>query len=573
MTRDTRTALSAGRRRLLQAIALLLPLLVLGLAETALRLADQGDTYPLFVPIPGAEAEGWQHVNPRVVQRFVLNPASTPKLWIRPVAFQREKSPDVFRIFVQGESTAEGYPYGYGASPAGMLQQRLQRTFPERRIEVITTAVSAVTSYTLLDFADEIVAQRPDAIVIYAGHNEYLGLLGPASTYSAGRAPLVRLFLALRPLRLFQVLRSGMAALTPQPAADDPRTLMERVVARQQIAYGSTLYLRGLEQYRRNLDTLLARYAAAKVPVFIGTLISNERDQPPFISGHTPDVDVALWRRHFDAGVAALRARDPGAALAAFDAALAVDGLHADTYFGRARALDALDRHAEAHEAYVAAKERDELRFRAPGAINAILREVAAQHGAHVVDVEAAFHAASRDGIVGADLMLEHLHPNLDGYFVLADAFYDALREHPALAPWDHAVVEEQARLEMPVTEVDRLYGEYRIAALTAGWPFSRERRRFRLPEPRGPVENIAQGYFEGRMGWPDAMRELLDHYRQRGDGAQAASVAALLADAFPYRMEDQKLAAHLLREAGRSDFTGYLAREADANASSGTAR
>ena len=38
-----------------------------------------------------------------------------------------EKRPGTFRVFVQGGSTAEGYPYGYGASPAGMLQQRLQR--------------------------------------------------------------------------------------------------------------------------------------------------------------------------------------------------------------------------------------------------------------------------------------------------------------------------------------------------------------------------------------------------------------------------------------------------------------
>jgi hypothetical protein len=454
-----------------------------------------------------------------------------------------------------------------------MLQQRLQRTFPERRIELITTAVSAVTSYTLLDFADEILDQKPDAIVIYAGHNEYLGLLGPASTFSAGGDPLVRLFLALRHVRLFQILRSGMAALTPRPAVADRRTLMERVVARQQIPYGSALYLRGLEQCRRNLSALLARYAEAGVPVFIGTLVSNERDQPPFISGHAPGVDVAEWRRHFDAGLEALRASDPGAALAAFDAALAIDDLHADTHFGRGRALDALGRQVEAHDAYVAAKERDELRFRAPEAINRILREVATQHGAHVVEVAEAFHKAARDGIIGADLMLEHLHPNLEGFFVMASAFHDAMREHQLVTPWDRPISEEQAHREMPVTDVDRLYGEYRIAALTAGWPFSREQRPWRLPAPTNPVERIAQSYFQGRMPWPDAMHELLDDHRLRHEDAQAAKVAALIADALPYSSAERQVAADLLRRAGRSDYTVYLPRPVAPEAASVTGR
>ncbi|CAM5180859.1 hypothetical protein [Alishewanella longhuensis] len=56
---------------------------------------------------------------------------------------------------VQGGSTAAGYPYGMGAALAGMLEQRLRRTFPEQPIEVVNTALSAVNSYTLLDFADE----------------------------------------------------------------------------------------------------------------------------------------------------------------------------------------------------------------------------------------------------------------------------------------------------------------------------------------------------------------------------------------------------------------------------------
>ena len=556
--------LSRRRRRIYAAVTMLFPFALLVLAEAGLRLAGYGQSIPLFVPVAGAE--GYRIANPRVIRRFLVDEADAPRLVIRPVAFRADKQPETFRIFVQGGSTAAGYPYGYGASPAGMLQQRLQRTFPERRIEVITTGLSAVNSYTLLDFSAEILEHEPDAVIIYAGHNEYLGILGVGSTFSAGRRrPLVLAFLALEDVRLLQLGRRALAAastaLGPEPEPRSRRTLMERVVAEDRIAYGSSLYRRGMAQYRVNLRALLARYRRAGVPVFIGTLVSNERDRPPFISGHRRGVDLEAWRRHFDAGRRALETDDPAAALEAFDAAVALDDLHADVHFGRGRALEALGRYGEARQAYLAAKDRDELRFRAPEEANAILREVAAEQGAHVVEVEEAFVRRADRGIVGGELMLEHLHPNLSGYFVMADAFYDALHEHGAVGPWQRPVPEEQALREVPVTEVDRLYGEYRIRRLTAGWPFSDGGGRYEPPPATDRVEQIAQGYYRGSFPWPDAMHELLDYYRSRGATAEASRVAVLLAEAFPYRPEDQRTAAELLRRAGRPDYEVYQRR------------
>lgn len=550
---------------LLALVTVLLPFAGLLMAEGGLRLAGYGEAYPLFVE--SGDSPAYRIVNHEVIRRFVPSPTDTPNLAIRPVAFQAEKEPGTFRIFVQGGSTAAGYPYGYGASPAGMLQQRLQRTFPERRIEVVTTAVSAVNSYTLLDFSGEILEQEPDLVVIYAGHNEYLGILGVGSSFSVGsRRPLVLSFLALKDVRLLQLLRRGWGsasgALGPGPEDETRTTLMERVVAEDRIPYGSSLYRRGLAQYRANLRALLARYREAGVPVYVGTLVSNERDQPPFVSGHGPGVDVEAWRRHFDAGLAALETGAPAAALEAFDAALAEDSLHADVHFGRGRALEALGRYGEAREAYLAAKDRDELRFRAPQAANGVLREVAARESAIVVEVQEAFAARAEHGLVGHGLMLEHLHPNLSGYFVLADALYDALHETGAVEPWERPVPEEQALRELPVTAVDRLFGEYRVRKLTSGWPFTREGGgRFELPRAGDRVERIAQGYYRGSQPWPDAMRALLDHYRAERQHEEAAKVAVLLAEAFPHRAQDQLEAARLLHRAGRSDYEIYHRR------------
>jgi lysophospholipase L1-like esterase len=486
----------------------------------------------------------------------------TPNLWIRPVFFRRDKTPDTFRIVVQGASTAEGYPYGYGASPAGMLQQRLQRTFPERRIEVVTTAMSAVSSYTLLDFSPEILAQAPDAVVIYAGHNEYVGVLGVGSGFSMGRRrPIVLALLRFKDVRLLQLARRALTGAVPERPRPRNRTLMATIVAEDRIPYGSPLYRRGLAQFRGNLRALLGRYRRAGVPVFIGTVVSNERDRPPFIAGHRPGADAAGWRRRFQAGRRALAAGDPAGALRQLDAAVALDDAQAEGHFWRGRALDALGSYRDARGAYLAAKDRDQLRFRAPEAINAVIRRVAAEEAAHLVDVQAAFHRAARHGIVGHDLMLEHLHPNLRGYFVLADAFYEAMREHGAIGPWTTPVLRDRAWEEIPVTAVDRMYGEWRIRYLSSDWPFTARKEPFRLAPPEGPVEEIAQDYYRGREQWPYAMRRLLDHYRATGDRRAAARVAVLLAEAFPYRAEDQRVAAEALAEAGRPDAAVFRRR------------
>jgi len=548
------------RRRLFAVITALMPFVFLLLLEAGLRLAGFGHSYPLFVPVAGAP--DFLRANPEVIRRFMVDERDTPSLWIRPVYFRHKKAPGTFRIFVQGESTTEGFPYGFGASPAGMLQQRLQRTFPDRKIEVVTTAMSAVNTYTLLDFSREILEQEPDAVVIYAGHNEYLGVLGVGSGFSAGRRrPVVLSFLALADVRILQLARRALSGFRPERPKNPDRTLMATIADEKEIPYGSPLYQRGLAQYRANLSALLRCYRKAGIPVFIGTVVSNERDQPPFISGHGPGVDAAAWQRRFDAGRAALVSGDARAALRELDAAVALDEADAEGHFQRGRALERLGRFGEARQAYLAAKDRDLLRFRAPEEINRILREVAAEQGAHVVEVQEAFHRAAKNGIIGHDLILEHLHPNLRGYFLLADAFYSALREQALIGPWTAPVSREQALREMPVTEVDRLYGEWRARYLMSDWPFTEEKEPFWLPPVKDRVEEIAGDYYRGSIEWPEAMRRLLADYRSTGNAAEAARVAVLLAEAFPNRLDDQRAAADALHAAGRSDAAVYRRR------------
>jgi tetratricopeptide (TPR) repeat protein len=518
---------TTGRRRLFLVITLLVPLLLAGAAETVLRLAGIGALEPLFVPVESAP--GFLQPNPAAVQRFFPDPRRAPEVSIDTTWFPATKAPGTLRIFVQGESSAAGFPYGRWASPAALLQQRLQRAYPDRNVEVINTGMAAVTSYVLLDFAGEIIAQQPDAVVIYAGHNEYLGIGGVGSSLASARSPaLARAVATLRRLHLYRALERAFASLGPaaDPLATRDGTLMSRVAAERSIPLGSPLFEQGLVQFRGNLERLLQRYRAAGVPVFIGTLASNERDQPPFASA-PPEAgeDSALVR------------------------------------FERARALEAAGDPVAARDEYRAAADRDELRFRAPQAFNDVIRETAATTGANVVDVQAALAAASSNGILGAELMLEHVHPNVEGYFRLAGAYF------PAIVRWAGApaviVDDATARREIPVTEIDRLHGEYRVAMLKNDWPFVAERVPTNLPAPASRIEQIAQAWFAGRLSWLEAMNEGLAAYQQDANHAEAARIAVNVADAIVNAAEPQYTAGRLLLQAGQPERGLHFLRRA----------
>ena len=199
---------------------LTLPLLLLGGTELALRLAGYGQDRSSRCSSRVRSNRTYLQANPRVVDTILHRPAQAPSVSIETAYFPAQKPPGIFRVFVQGESSAAGFPYGLGASLAGVTRPATRAGVPEREIEVISTAMAAVNSYALVDFADEIIAQQPDAVMVYVGHNEFLGILGVGSTMRLASTPgLTRAFLAVRDWRLFQLMSRVYARLRPAAAA------------------------------------------------------------------------------------------------------------------------------------------------------------------------------------------------------------------------------------------------------------------------------------------------------------------------------------------------------------------
>ena len=545
---------------LFRAIAILLPLLLLISAEWLLRLGFASAQTPLFIPHPAAPA--YWVTEPDITRRYFAENAARPPVKMEPGFVLRDIPADSMRLVVQGGSTAAGYPYGVGASLAGMLEQRLKRTLPDKHIEVVNTALSAVNSYTLLDLSDDILSIQPDAVLIYAGHNEYLGILGVGSSYLTSQSPAATLlWLKLRKLELYRLLERGYQALfSAEPSPTNARrTVMASVARHKDIALNSARYHAGLQQFEQNMRLLLQKYRQAGVPVYLATIASNLADQSPFNALPAAPDNLATLQQ-----LTAILQQNPtdSAALQQLTKLAEATTDSASWHYQLGQLYLQLQHAAAAKQQLILARDLDLLRFRAPSAINDIIRRLAAEYNAVLVDAEQALAAQSEHGIIGKKMMLEHLHPTIEGYFVLADSFYQALFQQRQFGRWPKPVPTQFAWLERPILPAEEFAGVLRIAQLTADYPFQATPQPVNFPPAENAQQQLGRRYIDGELDWLSMLQHSARYYQQQQDGDMLLKSLKIIADALPQDGIANLQAGQILLQAKRyGEARSYLKR------------
>lgn len=448
-------------------------------------------------------------VNPLVARRYFPQGGFIPQ---PPTELFRARKPaNGYRIFVLGESTTAGWPYPSNVMFTRSLQQRLADAFPDKYVEIVNTGIAAVSSYTLVDFIDEILQQQPDAILIYAGHNEFYGALGAASSESVGQSRwIIKAYLHLLNFKTFQLMRNSLNAalyrLSPPPGAHP--TLMGRMIGNPSISYDSSTYQNARANYAANLRDIFITARQAGVPVMISELVSNIRDHKPFVSVNDN--------------------KNPTA----------------DAVYAQAQAWEREQKFDLAKAAYIRARDLDGMRFRAPEEFNTVIHQVAAEYKVPVVPLVSFFEKKSAHGIIGSSLMLEHLHPNADGYLLMSDAFFDAMREQRFIsAHWDESRIMPASfyRDAWPVTDFDRALGEIRIIGLTDHWPYPSKtpgERSIANFQARNQAEAIAYQQFKGELSFYDGHLKMADYYEANGKHALALREYYALISTEPYNSD-----------------------------------
>ncbi len=555
------TPLSRRKALLFRFIMAAIPALFFVLLEITLRLAGYGKTIPLFKNFDANPA--YYAINPEVGRRYFPSTKVTPAVAATDV-FLKQKPAGGLRIFVLGGSTAAGYPYLYNGSFSSILKAILKAYYPGHYIEIVNLAMPAVTSYAVRNLALELAPYQPDLILIYAGHNEFYGGLGVASTESLGHSRrLVNLYLGLGDYKTLQWVGNGLLWLRNklnkmfgEPGQTPSGTLMERMAQRRAIPYGSSLYRRAGEIFQGNIGDVIEYCRQQRIPLMIASVASNVRDQKPFVDVFADPQSAETWQEHFRAAETALRTREYSRALEEIRRCTALDSLPASQYFLQGEIYEALGDTLAAYRAFYRAKDFDGLRFRAAEEINRRIYEMGKNAGVTVVPVKEAFEAASPQRLPGKSLLLEHLHPNLAGYTLMAKTFAKAILEgkFPG-APAAERLPDSLWLPDVGVTAVDEEVARVRVEVLTRGWPFTPAsppaKDEYRIPNADF-IQNLALQFWREEISWEQLHVQAAEYYTREKQLDLAEKEYRALIHAIPLNSSPYLFLGRLLIEQQR---------------------
>lgn len=527
-----------ARRRWFALVAAALPLLLLAVAEAGLRLAGVG--YPT-----GFFLDRRVGSRPVVIENQDFSRRFFPpglERTTEPLAMAKDKPPGLCRVFVLGESAAQGDPEpAFGC--ARILECLLRARHPDRQFEVVNVAVTAINSHVIRSIARDCAARQGDVWVIYMGNNEVIGPFGAGTVFGAQvpGAAWIRASLAFKTTRLGQVLD----ALKWRLAGSRAPTAWEgmEMFLHQQVRPGDPRLARVYTHFQANLEAILDTAERAGVGVVLSTVASNLKDCPPFASLHRPDLDrpgLNEWDRRFQNGTNREAAADFAAAVAAYQHAAQLDDQFAELWFRLGRCHAALTNTAAAADGFVRARDCDTLRFRADTRINQIITDAVRRRGGarlKGVDAAAAFAARSAGGVAGDELLLEHVHPNFAGHYLLACLVAEqveallAARDAPATAPVPWLSLDE-CRRRLAFTEWDRAQVLEELC------------------------ERLAQPPFTHQLGHAARMQRWREEYRRAEEALNADGIDAAMAmyrDALERSPADWVLHADLARLAQAS--------------------
>jgi len=464
-------------------ILIVLPILFFILLELGLRTFSYGVNYEQW----DIATKGKLMLSQEIAKRYFYDIKRIP--FSNQDVFDAVKKPNAFRVFVLGGSSAAGYPFSPLGSFSRYVRDRLMLLYPSSEIEVVNISMTAVNSYTIRDLFPGVLDQKPDLILIYAGHNEYYGALGVGSMESLGTSrEIVNLLLYLNKYKTVELLRNTIQWVMKLFSGSDEGpsgTLMSRMAKDQYIGFNTEIFNDGISQFEGNIRDVLDMAKEKNVPVILSTLASNLKDQPPFVLIKTENFPPA------------------------------------DKIYNQAKLELKNGNNSVADSLFRFAKDLDGLRFRAPEKMNEVIKSLSNEYNLPLVNLDSVFSAISPDKIIGNNLMTDHLHPTLYGQMILGKLFFEEMQQSEFLPKTEKNNLSENEQDSITVanfhfTQLDSIIGDFRIKLLKNDWPFISIENKVpntKVLHLKNTADTLAAEVLDDKITWEEAHRKLAAHY------------------------------------------------------------
>ncbi|MEL7499462.1 MAG: SGNH/GDSL hydrolase family protein [Planctomycetota bacterium] len=392
-------------------------------------------------------------------------------------SFAATKPTNGFRIFCVGGSTVQGRPFAIDTAFSTWLELTLNTADADHQYEVINCGGVSYASYRLAPIIDELVNYQPDVIILYTGHNEFL----EDRTYESIKSQSQLIHDThgwLSQFRTYSFLRS--LTLDDSTAARDPSKPFEmptEVEARLDYAGGLELYHRDkawqsgvTEHFEINLQRIVQSCRAHSVPLLLVKPVSNLKDAKPFKSQHRADLSEAQLRE-FDRLVRLTERDRPPTNdelrqdVIYLNQAVEIDGEFALTQFRLGQTYLQLGEFENAKRHFLIAREEDICPLRILSPLEAVIDRTTKRLNVPSIDAKQMFESKTTDGIVGAESLVDHVHPSIASHQVLAEALTNKLLELKWLPMernvfTDNVVAKRNRRFQDHLDDIPYLYFE-----------------------------------------------------------------------------------------------------------------
>ena len=367
----------------------------------------------VFLELGSAGWRAWMHRFPAMPTHFVTGP------------------PEEYRIVVLGGSSALGEPYRPWLSVGQIVAWRLEQAVTNRRFvcEILAWLGDSL-EIQHRKLAD--IKQRPDMVIIYAGHNEFAARYEEEREASPGEEAGVWLLDRAFRASLSSPFCRLVYEVISKNRLDSPPLLDRRhqLIDPPQCSPSERAEI--IEDYRIRLEAIASycdRIGALSVLIV----------PPANESGYEPSrstLPAAVSRTERDRLVHAffeargLESSDPAESVRAYESMIAQHPGFAEAHFRLGRQFEQQGRRSDAGRHYLAALDHDGLLIRCPLALRSAIRDVAHRHPRSIlIDGRAELAAASPTGLLGDHVIQDTHHPTLRGYVALASAVLGELSQ------------------------------------------------------------------------------------------------------------------------------------------------